>query len=336
MAELSVGIIGLGRLGLSVGMSLHRYNTSPNANNRFTLYGSDLRPRVEKFARNTGIFESIGSQHDAASHRDLVVLDTTYANLRETFRAIAPSLRDGCVVLDLSPLKQPSIEWSSDFSSEVYLVGATPVLNPVYLWDGLDDTEHAAPDLFDGGTFMLAPSPSAERDAVELVTQVVSILGAAVHYVDPAEHDGVIAAEHGLPALLGIAAFRALTSMPGWSEARRITNPSFARLTHHLMDTHPDDMRDMLLHNRENTLRYLDATMAALNELRDVLAEGDRDAVEAALVDAEKQYQRWVSGRSSGKWDEEDAPQFSASDTLLSGMLGGFLAGRLRGNKKDN
>jgi prephenate dehydrogenase len=334
MAEISVAILGLGRLGGSVGLALARYNAEPDAKNHFDITGFDSHPSIRTEAKKLGaIPTTIASLITAVEDKDVIVMALPYAETRRTFREMAARLRDGAVVLDLSPLKQPSMAWAAEyFPPEVYLVGATAVINPALLWDGLDDIHHARADLFDDGDFLLAPSPSAAPDAVELVTQLTELIGAGAHFIDPAEHDGLVAATEGIPAVLGAVAFRAMIARKGWTEARRLTNPNFGRLTHHLLDTHPDDLRDQLLNNRENIVSQLDTLLPLLTEFRDLLAENDRDSIEATLVNSADRYQRWLGNRTNGKWDvDQSNDNVDIGNTLLSGMLGGFLADKLQG-----
>jgi prephenate dehydrogenase len=341
MAEISVAILGLGRLGASFGLALDRYNNAEGSKNRFEMVGYDSVPATRDAAKKLGAVPNVtASLVRAVADKDLVIVAVPYAETRRTFRDIAEALRPGAVVLDLAPLKGPSNSWATEyFPDGVHLVGVTAVINPALLWDGLDDVHHARPDLFDNGDFLLAPSPKAAPDAVELVTQVAEIVGAGKHFVDPIEHDGLIAATETLPALLGAAAFRAMTRQQGWSEAQRMGNPNFGRLTHHLLDTHPDDLRDHLLNNRESLLRQLDGLLTVLNDYRDTLADNDADAIEAALVEDSANYEAWVGRRANGKWDPmlQDNNDANAMGNLLSGMLGGFLADRIQGkNSREN
>jgi len=204
------------------------------------------------------------------------------------------------------------------------------------LYEGLDDLEHASADLFDNGGMLLMPAPSAAREAVELASDFASLLGATPHFLDPNEHDGLVAGTEGLPALLGVALFHTLSHNGGWGDAQRLTNPAFGLMTHHLFDTHPDDLRDALLNNRENVGRMLDELMLTLQNFRRTLYTGDRDALEAVLVDAAQEYNGWLNLRVSGKWDEESRPQQSSmGEIAMSGMLGGFLAKRLKRGGDD-
>jgi prephenate dehydrogenase len=337
--KISVTIIGLGRLGASIGLALNRYNQKGNTPHTFEVSGIEDRPAMLKEAEAKGaISKTMRNLYNAVKDRDIVVLALPYADVRRTYQNIGDAIRPGGVILDLSPLKMPSIGWAKEFLSEdAHLVGLSPVVNPRYLYDGLDDTEHAAADLFDNGSMMLMPSPTCIPEAVELASDFSSILGTTVRFMDPLEHDSLMAATQGLPALLGVGAFYALHRNAGWSDIERLTNPPFGRLTHALHDTHPDDLRDLWLNNRESLVHYLDDVLETLGEIRQVLAQEDRDALEAVLTESADAYSLWINRRHNNKWDDSiKSPTISTGDTLMSGLMGGFLARKLRGeNDKE-
>jgi prephenate dehydrogenase len=336
---IQIGILGLGRIGTSVGLGLKRHNARKEAKQAFHIVGYDKRESAIEVANKRKAIDSVTrSAFDAAHNKDVVLIALPYAQVKDTYHAIAGALRSGCVVLDASPLKLPSLEWAKKtITNDAHAIGVTPIINPTYLYDGLDDTEHAAEDLFDKGGLLLMPSATAHPDAVELASDFGTILGATPHFVDPIEHDGVVAATEGIPALLGIAMFSMLRQSAGWGDAQRTGNPALGLLTHHLNDTHPDDIRDLLLNNVGNTLRYLDELIETLNAYRAVLAARDQAALEAELITTLEHYQAWLTKRNNGDWDKQlETPNSSSGNLLMSGFLGGFLTRKLRGeNDKD-
>jgi prephenate dehydrogenase len=336
MATVSVGILGLGRVGASVALALRRYNERKDAQHQFEITPADLRAGIREDAAKVGLGDKIERDvFRAAQNRDVVVLALPYADVQAAYKNISPDLRPGAVVLDMSPLKQPSLKWAAaHLSKENHLVGMTPLFNPAYLFDGLDDTLHARADLFDEGNMLLTPSASCVKEAVELASDFATILGSTPHFVDPAEHDSLIAATEGLPGVIGAAAFYLACKNRGWSDAQRFTNPAFGRLTRALHDTHPDDLRDFWLNNRENLVRETDRMLEALTSFRNLLAQNDRAALEAALGEASEAYSAWINRRSSGRWEE--TPIEIEKPSFGSLLMGGFLGKRLGGKKNGN
>jgi prephenate dehydrogenase len=335
---ISVTIIGLGRIGASIGLALQRYNQKGNTPHTFDVVGVEDRPGVLKEAEEKKVVgKTARNIYSAVQNRDIIVLALPYAEVRRTYQAIGDALRPGAVVMDFAPLKLPSINWAKEYlAKEAHMVGVTPVINPRYLYDGLDDTEHAAADFFDKGSMMLMPSPSCIREAVELASDFSTLLGATVHFMDPLEHDSLIGATLGMPTLLGVLSFYTLSKSRGWGDIQRLTNPPFGRLTHALFDTHPDDLRDLWLHSRDSMVHYIDDMIDKLSEVRGVLAEQDQHALEAVLTDAADQYSAWINKRHNNKWGDHEAPNTpSPGESLMSGLMGGFLAKRLRGGDKS-
>ncbi len=339
MATVTVAILGMGRLGASVALALKRYNERKDAQHSFEVTLAEMQAGIREDATKIGLGKQIERDlFSAARGKDIVVLALPYAETQSAYKEIGPELRPGTVLLDAAPLKLPSLEWAKKhLKPETHLVGITPILNPKYLFDGLDDTQHAQADLFDKGSMLLMPSASCIKDAVELASDFSTLLGATPHFFDPAEHDSLSAATEGVPALLSLAVFYANMQSAGWSDSQRITNPAFGRLTRHLHDTHPDDLRDLLLNNREATLRQLDNLLTTLTSFRTVLAQNDRSALEAALSESSEAYSGWINRRHNAKWDEEPeaekTPGFGSM--MMGGLMGGFLSKRLGGKNGD-
>ncbi len=339
MATISIAVLGLGRLGASTALALKRYSQQKDAQHIFDITCADLRAGVRDDAQKLGLPGKLERDvFKAAAGRDILVLALPYADGEAAYRGLADVLRPGAVVLDMSPLKQPPLAWAQKhLPPQTHLVGITPILNPKYLFDGLEDTAHAQADLFDKGTMLLMPGVTCVPEAVELAADFATVLGAKPHFLDPAEHDSLAALTEGLPALLGVALFAIAARSRGWPDAQRLTNPAFGRLTRPLYDTHPDDLRDDWLDNRANLLIQLDALLETLRALRGVLAANDRPAVEALLSEAADAYSAWITRRVNGRWEDDlNAPQPPPGGTMLNTLMGGFLARRLTGRKDDD
>lgn len=334
MADVSVAILGVGRIGASLGLALKRYNAQPNSKHKFRVTGFDTNSNTVKTAQKLNVFDDISNRaEDVARNKDIVILAMPYAETEATYQYIASDLRSGAVIVDFSPLKLPSIKWAEKhLPKEAHLIGATPLVNPKYLFEGVNETERATADFFDGGVLLLSPHLKAIPEAIELASDLATIIGATSQFVDPAESDTLIAATEGMPALMGMAFFHMMINRHGWNDAQRLTNPAFGMLTHHLFDTHPDDLRDLWLYNRDNMVHFIDDLMMTLRELRGVLASNDREAVEAALGTSTDKYELWFNRRVKTRWDYDPAmrKEQPAMPNVMSTLFGSFIANKLR------
>lgn len=337
MAEISVAILGLGRLGASIGLALKRYSARTDASHKFTVTGySSISPQVKGAQKIEAFHELARQPMDAVRGRDIVILALPYADVEAAYQYVSRDVRAGAVVMDFSPLKQPSLKWAAKhLPKETHMLGVTALVNSRYLYDGVDQTEQASADLFDGGTLLLMPSIGCIPEAIDLGRDFATILGAQSQFIDAAEHDTLIAATENLPALLGLAYYYTLERNEGWLDIQKLLNPSAGMLTHHLFDTHPDDLRDLLLANRDDLVRQTDDLIATLRSFRKLLAENDRNAVEAVTSDTAATYEAWYNRRVKNRWSKDDKPPVELPD-VMSSLFGGWLTNRMRRNNQTD
>jgi len=324
--HVNVSIIGLNRLSTSLALALKRYQAQPKAQHTFTITGSDERDPAMKAAQKLGAVDrSERKPAKAAENADLVVINAPAGQLEELYARLGPGLKPGAVVLDMTILKQPSIEWArryfltSDQGQPLaYLVGITPLVNGSMLYDSDLSADMARADLFDRAEFLITPDPKCPGEAIALAEDVIRIAGGRPRFMDPAEHDGLVAATEGLPALLGTALFYALHQSDGWTEMRRMVNPTLALMFHPLRYQSQEDLQVLFTLNRENVVRHLQGLVGVLVELRDALAKSEVDKLEAFFSLVGKEWEKWDTKRQSGQW--ETAPQIEAAPGPLGSM----------------
>lgn len=336
MTNLTVAILGLGRLGASFGLALKR--ASEEGKYQFDIVGYDERDAQRKSAHKMGAVDTLASRpYEAVRDRQIVIMTLGYEDVRVTLRDVAKDLREGVVILDASPLKQPSIDWAQEFLGEDHhLIGITPLVNPKYIFRPMEDSEFARPDMFDETTMLITPTASALKEAVDLAFNLAGLLGSKARFLDPVDHDVMLAQTSGTPRLAGIALFRTLMLRDDWSDIQWLTNPAWAVLTLPLRDYHPDGLRDELMLNSENVVRSLDDYIAQLQAFRDVLVEKDRDALEATLVASASEYEVWLNHRYKSDWDDYGAVKVDASHTIMGSLFGSGITKRLMGRKDDD
>jgi len=337
MSSLKVAILGLNRTSASIGLALRRY-MKKGGRYQFSIVGYDRSPDAEKKAQKMGAIDhSERTIRGAVAECDLVVLAISYDDVELAYQELASNLRDGAVVLDLSPIKRPSLEWAKKYlGEEQHMIGATPIVNPLHLFTVKGDVESAEEDLFDDSAFLLTPAASALREAVDLAFNFAQIVGSKPRFLDPHEHDTLLVQTEQLPALLGTVFFQHLAQQKNWDDLQWFTNASFGALTRTLFDTHPDALRDEWFQNREVLVRVLDEYMNSLSQFRDALQEGDFSGLEAGLVNAAETYETWINSRFRGDWDAASKmPEPAKGGSMMQGLLGGALSDRLFGGKKS-
>lgn len=327
---IQIGILGMGRLGTSIGLAVKRFAARKETRQQFHVSGYDTDPARVKAARERGALDaSVTLPSDCADGRDIIILALPPGEVTGGLRAIAPALRDSAVILDFSPYKAIGLKWAQSTPGlSAHLLGVTAVLNPDYLFDGVDDPDHAAPDLFDKGHLLIAGASDTEPAALELAADFAVLLGAAPQFIDPVEHDIWMTWMAALPAALGVGAFLALRQSAGWDGTRRAGNPEFGRLTSPLAGMHPEDLYLLLATDRAGLARALDSAIAALTTLRDLAMREDPAGLREAITQASEGYQDWLMRRRRGEWDPVETSLSMGEITARTNLLGGLLGRR--------
>jgi prephenate dehydrogenase len=316
-----ITIVGLGLVGASIGMALRRAEVAS------AVIGHDKETGVNSRAKKLG---AVDQTHwrliPACENSDLVILALPLAAIEPTLSAIAEDLQTGCVVVDCASLKGPVLEWADEILPEdVHFVGGDPIISgPV---EGEGGIESASADLFRNGLFCLAPSPKADPDAVKLVVDLVTILGAHSLFLDPLEHDGLMAAVDQLPSLLALALLGAAIDQPSWRELRKAAGPSFDSVTRPAV-VDPVDQSELCVANRDNILRWIDLFSASLASLRGSLVESDSEALAQQFGNALKERDKWSHQRAKGQWDEGTQVEMPQKHGIGQAFFGGLWSKR--------
>jgi len=336
MAELSVAILGLDRLGVSIAMRLKNY-MEKGGQHTFTIVGYDNRDDYEKPARKHKVIDKVERKpFDAVRDADLVVMNLPYEDVKVGYEVLADDLRDGVVILDTSVIKQPSFDWAKKYlTEEHHVIGFTPVVNANYMLDPDISPEHASDDYFHDTTIYLTPSVSSIKEAIDLAVNFSIILGGTPHFLDPAEHDSLTTLTEQFPQLLSIIMYYNAMRHNAWQDVQRVTNPPFNVLTRYLLTHHPDALRDGWMNNTDNLTRALDELLVTVQEVRDRIAEQDEAGIEAFLISASDDYQVWINKRHNGNWEDKPDTNLKIENTIAGNLFGGAISKRLFGNKDD-
>lgn len=186
---------------------------------------------------------------------------------------------------------------------------------------GESGIEAADADLFVDAVYCLTPLPSAKPEAVKLLTDLVSLIGAKPYFLDAAEHDGLVAGIGHLPFVLSIAFMKATTHSPSWREMRKLANYAFRNATHLAPGT-ADIYRDICLINREGIVRWINAYLESLRDLREAIAAGDAESLEGVFAETLTAREKWLKGSVEDRWEGIEEATGPSWGKLLFGRGG--------------
>ena len=184
-----VGIVGTGLIGGSLARAFVRAG--------YEVRGYDRDETRLKVAIAEGVVSSGHTEiAEVAADADLVVVALPVSSVAE---AVVAALDAGAaVVTDVGSVKAPIVRAVEQARPDeaARFVGGHPMAGSEQ--EGLSGAD---PDLFQGATWVLTPTPTTDPGAFAKVRTLVGSLGADVLAVEPDHHDALVAVVSHVPHL---------------------------------------------------------------------------------------------------------------------------------------
>lgn len=259
-----------------------------------------------------------------------MVLAQPVSDLKETLTLIGEDVQEHTVVIDLANLKAAGIQWAAQHLKQGHYVGGRLMLTAAKLYDGRTGWEGAAPDLFANSLFCVMPSAKVDPAAVETAVNFGRLLGATPYFVDPVEYDVLVQGIETVPGLAAAALFNTVQQANSWRDTLRFAGLPFAQATQPLTDSRA--LVSMALADKEATLRWLNAFMAELEEIRRLIFEGDEEVLTTVMEQIDMERERWLNERIKNDWVEVDTPDVAVPG-LAQQVFGNLM--KPRGPRRD-
>ena len=298
---VQITIIGLGKIGASVGLALSRHT------NQLYRLGHDIHPEFARRAQKLGAVDKVAyNLPSSVAEADIVFLALPLDQIRETLEIIAPDLKEGAVVLDTAPVKQAVSAWTQEFLQPGrYYVGLSPVISSQYLLDTEVGGDGAREDLFEKCVVGIVAPRGTSSAAIKLATDLVTLIGGKPLFMDMVEADSLMAALHLLPQLVSVGLAASTVHQPGWLEGRKLAGALFAQATSAQTtgDT-PEALIQAIQLSQEHVTRLLDTLIEQLTAMRKA-ANGEVSGLVETIKAAREGRQQWLNDRAAGEWQEQ-------------------------------
>lgn len=318
---IQMTILGLDQVGASLGLALQPYK------DELQRTGHDKDSQRASKAQKIGAVDRTSINLPASvEDADVVVLALPLDEVRQTLEVIAPVIKSGCVVMDMSTNKIAISGWAQELlPEERYFVTMAPSINPKYLHETDLTIDNAHNDLFKNGLMVISSPPRMHADAIKLAADITALVGATPYFADPYEVDGLQAAGDMLPKLVAAAVVNANTMQPSWREGRKLAGRAFAGSTLPILQLdETDELGQSALLNADNTIRVLDDLIGQLNEVRDLVAEKNHAGLKAYLEKARQSRLEWWTQRQQADWERVVEPPAYPTTGEIFGRLFGF------------
>lgn len=324
MAELTACILGLGETGISLSLALKRSRAS------FQIVGHDRdRGRMGVAQKMKAVDRTFWNVHRAVENADLIVLTIPFSELADLMPLLSETYKPQSLVLILASALEPVQALAQEhIPHTVSYVMGHPILT------GINAPVTEREDLFDDTLFCLVPGPDTSPEAMKVVHNLIEHLGAKPHYLDAAEHDGLIAGVEHTAHVLAAAYMHAAAQGAGWQDARKLAG----RVFHNATDVarSPAQLSSTLRANRTYVMTWLELMQREIGEWRRLLAEDEADALAERVERVHEERYRWIQGAALQDWSEAaPATEMSTSGSIMRQMLLGNLGSRRRRPRPD-
>ena len=263
MASRRAAVVGTGLIGGSIGLALRRRG--------WHVSGVDGSEAVAARALELGALDVVGPDPAA----EVTFVATPVQAIAGAALEVLAATRG--IVTDVGSVKASVVE----AVGHDRFLGGHPMAGSEQ--DGIDGAD---PDLFAGAVWVLTPTASTDDAAYPLVRSVVTDLGADVVALDPAHHDALVAVVSHVPHLAAASLMRLADERATEHRALlRLAAGGFRDMTR-IASGHPGIWPDICAENRTAIVEVLDGLVAALTEVRGIVAGADRQALLAILEQA--------------------------------------------------
>ncbi len=282
-------IIGVGLIGGSFALALRKTGVMRH------IIGVGRSRENMQHAMEHGVIDEIAPDMASALHRaDFVLLAMPVGQTENIMMQIAPHLQPGTIVSDAGSTKQNVVT-----AARCHLGENLKNFVPGHPIAGAEQSGVLAAqnDLYAGKHVILTPLAETRADAVETTAALWRACGAKVSQMPVDEHDQILAATSHLPHILAFALMNHLCkSTDNPENLLRFAGSGFRDFTR-IASSSPEMWRDICLANRSALIGQITAYHHELDILKNLLENGDGEALQKAFSQARGMRENWLNRR---------------------------------------
>jgi prephenate dehydrogenase len=261
---MRIAVIGVGLIGGSIALaSRERLGATVAA------YDADA-PALAAAAARGAIDAAAASPADAVASADAAFVAVPVGALSGAIAAVLAAAGPECVVSDVGSTKRTIVAAHDDQR----FVGGHPLAGAE-----TSGIERARADLFEGATWYLTPTSRTSGLRYEALHRILGGFGARPAAIDADAHDTIMALVSHLPHVLAnVLATQAAGALEAGAERLPATGPSFRDATR-VAGAASSIWTDIYLSNADTLAAQIDTTIAALTEVRELLASADAEQI---------------------------------------------------------
>jgi len=260
---MKIGIVGLGLIGSSIGLSLQN-------SDKYQVFGYDVSQKNIDIAIKRSVIDCQFEDLSEMAACDLVFISVPPASVVAVLSVLELSPGRRCIATDCTSVKGLVVDWINQTNERsTWVVGGHPLAGN----EG-QGPEAASDELFSQSGWVLTPCAGTMPEIIDCVSSVVKDIGAVPVLIDPREHDSTVALTSHLPHILAnIVVQRAISEgIP------RIYGGSWKDLTR-VSGSNPALWQQIFRLNRLEIINVVSRLQEDLSSFVDLLNTNDSEAL---------------------------------------------------------
>jgi prephenate dehydrogenase len=290
LSDSTVCIIGMGLIGGSMGMALKSAGACKK------VIGVIRRKEgLEEAVQSGACDEASVDLYNAVAQSNLIIVATPVNNIVPMVTDILTYIPPGTIITDVGSTKNEICRklWSI-CPDEVTFIGGHPMA-------GSEKTGIQAADryLFQNAVYVLTPQPEVGQDKLELMLEMVEVLGAQSMIMQSEEHDLCVAAISHLPHLVAAGLVSTASQVDSMVPKTLQLAASGFRDTTRIASGSPIIWKDICLSNKEALIKTINLFQSSLESFKQAVKDGDEPSL-LLLFDEARQIRQQIPAKSKG------------------------------------
>lgn len=291
MTRPKIAIIGLGRLGASMGLALKKAQVEA------TVVGHDKDTNVaQRAAKRGAVDKAEWNLINACEGAGLIILALPLSGIAPTLTAISKYLEPGQIITDTAPTKKPVLEAAKLLPASAQFIGGDPIITSARMRYDAVGVDASDAGLFEEALYCLTPADNATEGAIQTVSSFVALLGAKPFFLDAYEHDALVTGVRHLALALSAALMKTASASGSWRDLSRMAGADFYRATE-LLQGEASAHAETLLAHREALVHWINSTVGALEQIRAQIEQNDAQGLESMFQDLVRARSDWKEGQ---------------------------------------
>ena len=273
LSDATITIVGLGLMGGSLGKALVNGGTCRQ------VRGLVRGLAAAELAVAVGAVQLAGTDPQRLlGEADLVVFATPVRTIERQIATLHPFMKTGAIITDMGSVKRNIVQAMEQLPPRIGAVGGHPMCGKET--PGLQASD---PHLFRGKAWVLIRPKQTHPEALKLIEEMVTVVGAQPLFMSADDHDLIAACVSHLPYLLAatlvaVAEETALEKPGVWNLAS-----SGFRDTSRVAGGDLTMMMDILAANRDGVIQMLETAQRIMKAFTRSMVDNDEASLREAL-----------------------------------------------------